>query len=369
MNNSILEETIRQILEQAGPEVSFIWQGGEPTLMSLPFFENVVKLQQKYGRGQTVGNGLQTNGLLINRAWAKFLSKYKFLIGLSLDGPQHIHDRCRRLRNGRSSWAQVIDRAKLLLDSDVAVNVLTVLNDYSVQFPEEIYDFLKSLGLTYMQFIPCLEKDKAVSSQPAPFSASPKKYGEFLCKVFELWRKDFVEGHPTTSVRYFDSLFYTYVGLPAPDCTLLDECGVYVVVEHNGDVYACDFFVSPEWRLGNVMERQLIDLLNSRRQGEFGEEKAALPEACRQCVWLEKCRGNCPKDRFFHPLDKGLNYFCESYKMFLEHADVELKKLASDWKRHQANLSSKFEQKIRPNDYCLCGSGLKYKNCCGKKPD
>ena len=333
MSEDILEETVKQVLSQGESEVSFGWQGGEPTLMGLPFFRKAVEFQQYYGRGQSVGNGLQTNGLLIDQEWAEFLSEYNFLIGLSLDGPEHIHNRYRQMRNGKGSWSRVVDKAKLLLDKDVATNALTVINDYSVDFPEEIYTFHKSIGLEYMQFIPCLEPDPRDFSQIASFSAPSDKYGQFLCRMFDLWLDDFDGMIATTSIRFFDSLFHIYVDLPAPECTLLKECGVYLVIEHNGDVYACDFFVDPEWKLGNIKTGKLINMLNSSKQNRFGQLKANLLKECKRCPWLRTCRGGCTKDRLHNPSNADLNHFCESYKTFFEHADKRFKDLAGRWKR------------------------------------
>lgn len=376
MSEDILEKMIGQFLSQSGEQVTFSWQGGEPLLMGLPFFEKAVELQQKYGHGKVVGNGMQTNGLLLDKSWANFLNKYKFLVGLSLDGPEHIHN-CYRLElNGSGSWSKVIDRAKLLMDAGVAVNALSVVTDYSVQFPEEVYTFHKELGLNYMQFIPCVETDPEDSTHAAPFSVSSEEFGNFLCKLFDLWQSDFENGRSTTSIRFFDSIFYSYVGLAPPECALLEECGDYVVVEHNGNVYSCDFFVEAEWKLGNIMEENLIDMLNSNRQAAFGQMKSKLPESCKDCTWLMHCRGGCTKDRIRDPQDKNLNHFCRSFKMFFEHADKSLMHLAKEWKSHQAlyqeaedQLHSRSEnyesEKIGRNAPCPCGSGLKHKKCCG----
>lgn len=335
MSLKLLEEMIKQFLEQGPRQVSFGWQGGEPTLMGLSFFRSAVGFQEKYGQGKSVGNGLQTNGILINQEWANFLAKYQFLVGLSLDGPEHIHDRYRFAKNGKGTWKKVNDRVKLLLDSGVATNALTVVNDYSVNFPEEIYNYHKDLGLNYMQFIPCVETDAANGGSAAPFSVSAEKYGEFLIKIFDLWHDDIHDGIATTSVRYFDSVFHNYVGLEAPECTLAESCGSYLVVEHNGDVYSCDFFVENDWKLGNVLTHRLDEMLNSQRQNEFGNLKADLPEECKTCRWLRKCQGGCTKDRMRDPRDGGSNHFCLSYKMFFEHADSKLNTLAEAWKANQ----------------------------------
>ncbi len=376
MSEDVLEEMIKQVMRYSRRHISFSWQGGEPTLMGLSFFKKIVEIQQKYGQGHVVGNGLQTNSILIDRQWAGFLRDYCFLVGISLDGPEHIHDHYRLLRDGRGSWAIVIEKTKLLLDSSVEVNVLTVLNDYSVQFPEEIYIFLKSLGLNYMQFIPCVELDPRNPERMASFSVSPEKYGEFLVKVFDLWLSDFIDDLPTTSIRYYDSVFYHYVGMVPPECTLMKECGNYVLVEHNGDVYSCDFFVEPRWKLGNVLEGDLDFMLNSQRQKEFGKMKASLPRECRKCRWLQKCRGGCVKDRLHNSLNQKLNFLCPAYKMFFEHADRKLRTMAEDWKKRQPFLGSellrddesrsRLEEKAGHNDPCPCGSGKKYKSCCGK---
>ncbi len=333
MSEEILEEMVRQVVTQAEKQVFFTWQGGEPTLMGLSFYEKAVEFQQKYAEGVEVGNGFQTNGTLLNENWASFFRKNEFLVGLSLDGPQHVHDHYRFFRGGRGSWQQVVDRAKMLLDAGVKVNVLTVLSDYSAQFPEEIYNFHKSLGFQYMQFIPVVETNPHNPAEAAPFSVSPEAYGEFLKKIFDLWWADFKDGKPTTSVRYFDSVFFNYVGMEPPDCELKKACGVYVVVEHNGDVFSCDFFVEPKWKLGNVRENRIIDLLNSPRQFNFGQIKTVLPSECLNCPWLPYCWGGCPKDRLRDPRDKGSNHFCKSYKMFFEYADQRLTQLANQWRR------------------------------------
>jgi uncharacterized protein len=332
MSDDILEETIRQFMAQPAPALSIGWQGGEPTLMGLPFFEKAIAFQIRYGKGKSVGNGLQTNGVLIDREWAAFLKKYNFLVGLSLDGPAHIHDRCRSFSGGQRTWRNAADAAKLLLDSGVNVNALVVVNDYSARFPSEIYDFHKSLGLLYMQFIPCVETDPENPGRAARFSANGEDLGKFLCAVFDLWISDFKDGAPTTFIRFFDSVFFRYVGREPPECDLLAECGNYLVVEHNGDVYACDFFVEDGWKLGNVMERKLDHMLNSTPQRDFGRRKADLPPPCDSCRWLFLCRGGCPKDRIRDARDRGLNHFCEGYKMFFAHADPKLRTLAEAWK-------------------------------------
>jgi len=335
MSEAVLEETLRQLFAQPIPAVSIGWQGGEPTLMGLPFFQRAVDLQVRYGKGKSVGNGLQTNGLLLDGPWAEFLKKYRILVGLSLDGPGHVHDRYRRLSGGQGTHQKTVDAAKLLLDADVAVNALVVVNDYSARFPEEIYRFHKDLGLNHMQFIPCVETDASDPGRAAPFSASAEAFGEFLNAVFDLWRADFRNGEPTTFIRFFDSVFYRYVDREPPECDLLPECGTYLVVEHDGGVYACDFFVEERWKLGNVMTGKLVHMLNSAKQTEFGRMKADRPDPCAACEWLVYCRGGCPKDRLRDPRDAGLSHFCAGYKKFFAHADASFRALANEWKNKQ----------------------------------
>ena len=372
MSPDILDTLVRQVMTQGGDAISFGWQGGEPTLMGVPFYEKAVEFQQRYGRpGQTCGNGLQTNGILIDRTWARFLSDARFLVGLSLDGPEHVHDRYRCLKNGQSSWKKVTAARERLLEADAEVNALVVVNDYSVRFPEEIYRYHQQAGLTFMQFIPCIEPDPEVPGKPVSFSVPPEDYGHFLIRLFDLWRQDFNNGQPTTYIRWFESLFFTYVNMLPPECTLLPECGIYTVVEHNGDIFSCDFFVEPQWRLGNIMQDNLIDCLNSEQQQRFGNAKSRLPDVCRNCRWLIHCRGGCPKERGFQPAHPALSYLCPGYQLFFEHADPVFRKMAETWKmqqkkqriREQIRLSG---TKVRRNDPCPCGSGKKYKLCCGR---
>jgi len=329
MSDETLREMTRQAMAQCNGRINFAWQGGEPTLAGLEFFERAVQYQEEFGRGVSVGNGLQTNGVLIDSAWAKFLGEHQFLVGLSLDGPEHIHDKYRLTCSGKGTWARVADSARRMLDVGVSVNALSVVTDYAAQFPEEIYTLHKSLGLNYMQFIPCMEADPRDTAKLADYSVSPQAYGTFLCALFDLWRADFQDGKPGTSIRYFDSLLYSFAGMPAPLCELRATCGEDVVVEHTGDVFSCDFFVEPAWGLGNLRESRLIDMLNSNRQHEFGQLKTAAQAECAACPWLQHCQGGCPKYR----RATGASYFCASYTMFFNHAHEQLTQLAAELKR------------------------------------
>lgn len=334
MNEQVLESMIAQLCAQPVPGLSFGWQGGEPTLMGIDFYKRAIGYMQRYGSGKMIANGLQTNGILIDQAWTQLFKQYHFLVGISLDGPEHIHNHHRVLKNGASTFEKVIVAAKRLLDAGVEVNVLTVINDYSVQFPDEIYTFHKSLGLHFMQFIPCLETDSD-GKRVANYSVSARDYGEFLCKFFDLWLGDFSNGMPATSIRFFESLLFQYAGFKPTECTQSKTCGSYLVIEHNGDVYPCDFYVDPDWRLGNLLEMPLPALMNLDKQTEFGKLKSRVPGECLACEWIKLCRGGCTKDRFRNPNNVNHNHFCAAYKEFFTYANQRLKKLSSDWKQKQ----------------------------------
>ena len=371
MSIKTLQEVVRQVMTQGQAQLSFGWQGGEPTLRGLPFFEKAVEFQQKYGRNQVVGNGLQTNGVLIDKNWASFLKSYNFLVGISIDGPEKIHNYYRTFKGGQGSWETTIKSAELLLNAGVAVNVLTVINDYSVDFPEEIYCFHKELGFDHMQFIPCIEQDHYNPHQKTSFSVSPEKFGRFLCDLFDLWQADFKNGQPTTSIRYFDSLLQCYLQSGTLECTHQESCGDYLVIEHNGDVYSCDFFVDSIWQLGNITSKRLIDMLNSSRQQQFGLQKTMLEDQCKSCRWLKFCYGGCLKDRLNNPNNDKRSFFCQSYQLFFEHADEKLSRLSKQWLQTlppnmtPQKVASLSKNKVRRNQFCPCGSGKKYKRCCG----
>jgi uncharacterized protein len=334
MSDAVLEETIRQGMEHGGDTVHFAWQGGEPALMGLDFFRRAVALQMRYGRpGQIVGNGLQTNGVLIDGAWPEFLRDSRFLVGLSLDGPERVHDMHRSAASGRGSWKETVRARELLLEGGVAVNAVSVVTAEFSRIGGEIYEFHKAGGLVHMQFIPCVEPDPQKPGVLSAESVAAGAYGRFLCDIFDLWSGDFRNGEPTTFVRFFDDLFHSYVGLPPPDCSMQADCGTYLVVEHNGDVFPCDFFVENGLRLGNVSAHRLSDLLNSEAMARFGSVKSALPRECRECPWLAHCHAGCPKDRRALGNPSGPNPLCGAFRMFFSHADPFFRKLAEEWMR------------------------------------
>jgi len=341
MSHEIQEEMIRQVMQQSGDAVSIVWQGGEPALMGLDFYKRAIELEKKYGHGQEVGNGFQTNGTLLDVEWAKFFKKYDWLIGFSLDGPKHIHDRHRLDKGLHPTWEKVEEVARMLIAEGVAVNAMCCITDYSSNYAEELYNYYKNHGLTWMQFIPIVEIDKDDPTKVAPFSVTNEQYGKFLITLFDLWINDFKNGEPTTSVRHFESVFHSYVGLESPECTMMKECGPYVVIEHNGNVYSCDFFVEPRHRLGNIRQSKIIDMLISKKQDEFGKVKTLLPRKCKFCPWYSKCFGGCTKDRIKDPKDQRQPRFCRAYQLFFEHADARLKVLAEQWVKKQSDYEER----------------------------
>ncbi|TXT58152.1 MAG: Anaerobic sulfatase-maturating enzyme [Promethearchaeota archaeon] len=323
MNFETLEKMISDYLKMRFPESIFGWQGGEPTVAGLDFFRKVVFLQQKHGRnGQVIGNALQTNGILINQEWVEFLNKYKFLVGLSLDGPKDIHDRYRRSIGGKSVWKKVMNAAELFQKNSVEFNILCVISKANINRARKVYQFFLEHNFKHLQFIPALEAN--LSGKKASFSVNTNQYGKFLCDLFDIWVKD----PNQASIRIFNSILAHYLGRPQGFCTLEKTCANYLLIEHNGDVYPCDFFVKKEYKLGNLMKETFSELKH-KRDNKFLQYKLNLSDDCLNCGWLELCYGGCIKDRIFpdnpHP---DRTYYCEGYKRFFSHTH--------EWFKNQA---------------------------------
>ncbi|MBD3194628.1 MAG: anaerobic sulfatase maturase [Candidatus Lokiarchaeota archaeon] len=315
MSDQVLETMVSKYLQYRFPESIFGFQGGEPTLAGLEFFKKLISYQQQYGEpGQVVGNALQTNGVLINHDWAKFLHTYRFLVGLSLDGPKNVHDRYRRTIGGKSVWDKIMNAAEIFKQNDVKFNILCVVSKANVNRVKEVYNFFLKHDFHYMQFIPALEVDE--EGKRAPFSINAKQYGKFLCSLFDIWKKN----PRNASIRYFDSILAHLLGYPKGSCVFEKKCGDYLLIEHNGDVYPCDFFVKQKWKLGNLMEDDFSSL-KQKRDNTFGQLKLNLAKSCQKCKWMDFCYGGCIKDRQFldnpHP---DRSYFCESYRMLFNHS-------------------------------------------------
>ena len=323
MSEQILGELISQYLASGFPASVFSWQGGEPTLCGLSFFEKAVELQMSYGRGgQRVSNSLQTNGLLLDRDWCQFLKKYKFLVGLSLDGPQPLHDHYRR-RGDKGSWERVMRAAKLLSDYDIEFNILCMVTRESQGRARKLFYWFLEHGFRYLQFIPCLERGG--ESGIEEFSVTPGGYGDFLCELFDAWWENSDRG---VSIRTFDSVLNSLVAGTASMCVFCPSCRSYLVIEHDGSVYPCDFFVRESTRLGNIMDEPLEKLFQSAPYRDFGMMKSLLPGECQKCRWLSLCHGGCQKDRIDSRGEPApMTYFCSSYKRFLSHSLPRLKTL------------------------------------------
>jgi len=390
MTDAMLETYVRDyIAHQAGPEISFAWQGGEPTLMGVEFFERVVALQRRHCPGsKRITNALQTNGTLLDDAWGEFLAREKFLVGVSIDGPRELHDRYRVDKGGRPTFDKVIEGLDLLKRYGVEFNTLTVVNRHNARHPAEVYRFLREHGSGFMQFIPLVErKGEGGGLAGAPdgsaepeesvthWSVGSRQFGDFLCGVWDEWLQRDVG---RVFVQLFDVQLGLWMGLPSALCVFGETCGNALALEHNGDLYACDHFVYPEYRIGNIAEQSLGDMVRGAAQKKFGTDKRdTLPRFCRECEYRFACNGECPKHRFLATPDgePGLNYLCAGYKRFFAHIDPVMRRMAA-WVRSGRPasdlipiLAAERRGPGRPpsrNDPCTCGSGRKFKVCCGK---
>jgi uncharacterized protein len=348
MDDEVLERFVRDYIQSVtADEVVFSWQGGEPTLLGLGFFEKVVALQKKHAKpGQRIENDLQTNGTLLDEDWARFLKEHNFLVGLSIDGPREIHDHFRVTKRGEPTFAAVYAAAMTLRRFAVPFNTLTCVNRFNASRPLDVYRFLRrELGSTYLQFIPIVEIKGFETTAPhtweagrlpvvgspqarpdhpdsvvTPWSVDPDEYGYFLSKVWDEWLARDVG---KVLVNFCETLVAQHMGLPSQICIHSAVCGKGVAIEHDGDVYSCDHYVYPEYRLGNIRQKSLGDMVFSPAQVKFGYAKSeTLPGYCRQCEFLADCWGECPKNRLLRTQDgePGLNYLCPGLKRFFAHA-------------------------------------------------
>lgn len=392
MSEEVLETYIREyIAAQSMPQVSFAWQGGEPTLLGVEFFQKAVELQRKYANGKRIENAFQTNGVLLDDRWGEFLARNDFLAGLSIDGPQELHDRYRVDKGGQPTFRRVMRGLEYLKKHGVRFNTLTVVQRHNSLYPLEVYHFLKEAGSRYMQFIPVVERIAPAPNpqglvligarpeeraQVSEWSVDAAQYGKFLCAIFDEWVRNDV-GH--TFVQIFDVALESWAGYMPSLCVFRESCGAALAIEHNGDLYSCDHFVYPDNKLGNIMAVPLGSLVNSPQQRQFGLDKRdTLPRYCRECEVRFACHGECPKNRFIRTPDgeAGLNYLCAGYKMFFKHIDPYMEFMAGEFqqRRAPANVMAWARRRdmeaairIRPgrNEPCPCGSGRKYKKCHG----
>jgi uncharacterized protein len=322
MTAETLERLVDTYLFYSYPTGTFAFQGGEPTLAGLPFFEKLVELQKRYGRnGQEVSNSIQTNGLVINDAWCGLFNEYHWLVGISLDGPEEMHDRYRLDRQGRGTWRAVMNGIERLKKNAVEFNVLCVLSRANVAQPRELYAFFRSLGIDYIQYIPLAEFDGL--GQPLPFTITPEEYGRFLCETFDVWWPDRCRVH----IRYFENIAEALAGRRPGTCTMHETCDSYAVVEYNGDVYPCDFFVERDWKLGNVNLDSWPEIARRQRRRQFAANKTVPHPTCQVCEYQSICHGGCPKHRYDRHRQFGeLDYFCAAYKAIFAKSIPPLKK-------------------------------------------
>ena len=374
MPDDLLENYIVQHIEATPTEeIHFSWHGGEPTLLGLDYFRKIVALEKKHQpAGRRIFNGVQTNGVLLNDEWARFFAAERFSVGVSMDGPAELHDRYRVNKGQEPTHWQTVRGFELLVRHKVVCDIVCVVNEANAQRPLEVYRFFKQIGGQYLSFLPLVERTGdgcGVTDRTVPAAA----YGDFLCAIFDEWMR---EDTGRVNVQTFEEASRSIRGLDHSLCIYRVTCGEIPVVEHNGDFYSCDHFVTPELRVGNIFETPFVDLFESPMHIAFGNAKRdALPRFCRECEFLAMCNGGCPKDRFLTTPDgePGLNYLCAGLKRFFRHSRRYLIRLAA---RQQADLlAERMKQPPRTeivipgpsagrNDFCPCGSGRKYKKCC-----
>jgi len=336
MPNSVMERYIRQTIQaHKVPYVTIAWQGGEPTLMGLDFFQHATELIKKITcPGIKVEQTLQTNGFLIDDKWCCFLKKNNFLVGLSIDGPKHMHDAYRKDKAGRSVFERVVESAQLMQKYNVNFNILCTVNAVNSQHPLEVYRFFRDkLKVPYLQFIPIVERDNETGNQQGKSitnrSVNPVQYGRFLIEIFDEWIKRDVG---SMFVQLFDGVLSSYLQGYSSLCVLRPKCGESVVLEHNGDVYSCDHFVEPNYYLGNIIKKPIGELVSSEKQRDFGSAKwRQLPQYCKKCEYLFTCYGECPKNRVLKTPDgeEGLNWLCEGLKAFFIHTRTPMQIMAN----------------------------------------
>ena len=333
MSDEMLEQFTREYIEaQAMPQVLFTWHGGEPLMRSIDFYKKALTLQKKYARGRRIDNVIQTNGTMLTDEWCEFFAQNNWLVGISIDGPQEYHDHYRLTTTGNPSWQKVMHGIELLKKHHVEWNAMAVVNAYNADHPLEFYHFFKENGCQYLQFTPIVERltqhqdgrtlasladDKEIPL--ADFSVTPEQWGNFLCAIFEEWVHNDVG---KMFVEIFDCTLANWMGVLPGICAYSKNCGHAGVMEHNGDVYSCDHFVFPEYKLGNIRDHTLIEMLYGDKQHAFSRLKhTSLPRQCKECDMEFACHGECPKNRFEKDKygEPGLNYLCKGYYQYYYH--------------------------------------------------
>ncbi|MHA1195185.1 MAG: anaerobic sulfatase maturase [Promethearchaeota archaeon] len=364
MSDEVLEALISSYMKtDQEKHYVFGWQGGEPTLMGYNFYKRVVELQETHAPPNSmISNGIQTNGTLITEKLANLFSEYKFLLGVSLDGPPKFHDIYRRTVSGHSTHSLVMRGINILRKYGVEFNILILVNNENVHHAKEIYDYLKNQGFFYHQYIPCVEFDE--NNQLLPYSINGEEWGNFLCDLFDEW---IITDIHKVSIRLFDSIIEYLVNGNLNVCYMDKDCRQYFVVEYDGNVYPCDFFVRKDLLLGNILNDTWKELLNSPIYKNFGKQKANWNKECYHCSYLNLCHGDCQKFRPGQDRNpNSLSILCKGWKKFFTHALSRFKIIAREIQKGNTKITKEIlkVKKIGRNDPCPCGSGKKYKNCC-----
>lgn len=371
MSREVLEEMIAGYMGTDQPIYSFGWQGGEPGLMGVDFFRDVVELQEKYAKpGVQIANGFQTNGTLIDDEFAAHLAKYNFLVGVSLDGPEDIHNQYRKSINGKGSHEDVLKGIECLTRNGVEFNILVLVNKANVKRGKEVYNYLKDMGILFHQYIPCVEFGK--NGELMPYAITGEEWGNFLSDIFDEWVKEDIY---RVSIRHFDSILNFLVGGTYTSCYLAGNCCQYFVVEYNGDIYPCDFFVDPALQLGNIMNDPWEKMILSNKYIEFGKEKTQWNLECSQCNFLHLCSGDCLKHRLYGGGSPDrLSWLCSGWKRFYTHSLSRFETMALSVQKERERtcaVPKGYVHELFPgnqigrNDPCFCGSDKKYKKCHG----
>lgn len=349
ITDELLEKFVKEYIEaQTTPNILFTWHGGETLMRPTSFYRRALELQRIYSHGRQIDNCIQTNGTLLNDEWCEFFKQNNFLVGVSIDGPQEFHDEYRKTGTGRPTFRDVMKGINLLNKHGVEWNALAVVNDFNADYPLDFYHFFKEIGCRYIQFTPIVER---ITTRPdnlrlapgmqeegmlADFSITAGQWGNFLCTIFDEWvHHDVGEYY----IQLFDATLANWVGQAPGICTMAEECGHAGVMEFNGDVYSCDHFVFPEYKLGNLHDQTIFEMMNGQRQREFSRmKKQMLPQQCRECRFLFACHGECPKNRFVRDKygNPGLNYLCQGYYRFFKHVAPYMDFMKNELENHRA---------------------------------
>ena len=366
IDSALLEKFMKEYMALSTGGASFIWQGGEPLLAGLDFFEEVVRLEVRYAPPNTeISNAVQTNATLVTDEMAAFFKRYNFLVGVSLDGPREIHDQRRVSRAGRGSYDRVMEGLSRLRGHGVDVNILTVLHDGNVRRARDLLTFYAEEQFPYVQFIPAMDFRAQEPDKPPRYLITPEEYGAFMCEAFDIWYGD---GNPTFSIRFFDNMLQSYLNREPDLCIHRSMCPTSLVLEQNGDAYPCDFYINDAHRLGNVGTDSFVDILRNHGRHRFLTLKPTLPEPCTSCEFLALCHGGCPRNRRWGRGETvDVDYFCGSYLQIYAYTGERMSRLATRIK--QGWLEEYIREMHREpaaEAQCICGSGLSYGACCAE---